>query len=118
MPFRQLICAVVERRVCDYEGSQEPGKKRPFPLSCTGTNGQVTYGGIAGDDFTIDPHTGLISTLGPLDHEERAEHLLTGNGRLGGRPGGGWRGGGGGGVLFAGSFSISRLPPLLATDVL
>ncbi|XP_026577443.1 protocadherin-16 [Pseudonaja textilis] len=51
-----------------------------------GSNGQVTYGGITGDDFTIDPHTGLISTLGPLDHEERAEHLLTVYAQDGGLP--------------------------------
>ncbi|XP_058040715.1 protocadherin-16 isoform X3 [Ahaetulla prasina] len=52
----------------------------------TGTDGQVTYGGIVGDDFMIDPHTGLISTLGPLDHEERAEHLLTVYAQDGGLP--------------------------------
>ncbi|XP_070605431.1 protocadherin-16 [Erythrolamprus reginae] len=51
-----------------------------------GTNGQVTYGGIAGEDFTIDPNTGLISTLGPLDHEEQAEHLLTVYAQDGGLP--------------------------------
>ncbi|XP_058040716.1 protocadherin-16 isoform X4 [Ahaetulla prasina] len=51
-----------------------------------GTDGQVTYGGIVGDDFMIDPHTGLISTLGPLDHEERAEHLLTVYAQDGGLP--------------------------------
>nr|XP_016854427.1 PREDICTED: LOW QUALITY PROTEIN: protocadherin-16 [Anolis carolinensis] len=43
----------------------------------TGTNGEVLYGGISGADFSIDPQTGLISTLRSLDHEERAEHLLT-----------------------------------------
>nr|XP_034970866.1 protocadherin-16 [Zootoca vivipara]XP_034970867.1 protocadherin-16 [Zootoca vivipara] len=42
-----------------------------------GSNGQVSYGGISGDEFSIDPHTGLISTRRSLDHEERAEHLLT-----------------------------------------
>ncbi|KAH0625313.1 hypothetical protein JD844_033822 [Phrynosoma platyrhinos] len=43
----------------------------------TGTNGHVLYGGISGGDFSIDPQTGLIRTLRSLDHEERAEHLLT-----------------------------------------
>ncbi|XP_042316175.1 protocadherin-16 [Sceloporus undulatus] len=42
-----------------------------------GTNGHVLYGGISGGDFSIDPQTGLISTLRSLDHEEHAEHLLT-----------------------------------------
>ncbi|XP_007441203.1 protocadherin-16 [Python bivittatus] len=51
-----------------------------------GTNGQVTYGGVAGDGFTVDPHTGLISTLRPLDREEQAEHLLTVYAQDGGLP--------------------------------
>ncbi|XP_053163649.1 protocadherin-16 [Hemicordylus capensis] len=42
-----------------------------------GANGQVSYGGVSGDDFSLDPHTGLISTRRPLDREEHAEHLLT-----------------------------------------
>ncbi|XP_061485277.1 protocadherin-16 isoform X2 [Rhineura floridana] len=42
-----------------------------------GANGQVSYGGISGDDFSIDSHTGLISTRRALDHETCAEHLLT-----------------------------------------
>ncbi|KAJ7320114.1 hypothetical protein JRQ81_019625 [Phrynocephalus forsythii] len=42
-----------------------------------GISGQVTYGGISGEDFSIDPHTGQISTKRSLDHEQCAEHLLT-----------------------------------------
>uniref|UniRef100_A0ABM5FVG6 Protocadherin-16 n=1 Tax=Pogona vitticeps TaxID=103695 RepID=A0ABM5FVG6_9SAUR len=42
-----------------------------------GISGQVTYGGISGEDFSIDPQTGLISTRRSLDHEQDAEHLLT-----------------------------------------
>uniref|UniRef100_A0ACB8FH05 Uncharacterized protein n=1 Tax=Sphaerodactylus townsendi TaxID=933632 RepID=A0ACB8FH05_9SAUR len=50
------------------------------------TSGQVSYGGISGDDFSIDPSTGLISTRRSLDREEQAEHLLTVYARDGGVP--------------------------------
>ncbi|XP_077197129.1 protocadherin-16 isoform X2 [Paroedura picta] len=49
-------------------------------------SGQVSYGGISGDDFSIDPATGLISTQRSLDREELAEHLLTVYARDGGVP--------------------------------
>ncbi|XP_060119777.1 protocadherin-16 [Heteronotia binoei] len=51
-----------------------------------GANGQVSYGGVSGDDFSIDPATGLISTRHALDREEQAEHLLTVYARDGGVP--------------------------------
>ncbi|XP_015274464.1 PREDICTED: protocadherin-16 [Gekko japonicus] len=51
-----------------------------------GANGQVSYGASPGEDFSIDPTTGLVSTRRSLDREEQAEHLLTVYARDGGVP--------------------------------
>lgn len=45
-----------------------------------GANGQVSYGGLAGGPFSIDPQTGLIVTTRALDREQQEQHLLTGEG--------------------------------------
>ncbi|XP_069737774.1 protocadherin-16 [Phaenicophaeus curvirostris] len=42
-----------------------------------GANGQVSYGGLTGDLFSIDPQTGLIVTTRALDREEQEQHVLT-----------------------------------------
>ena len=44
----------------------------------SGTNGQVTYGGISGENFSLDPDTGVLTTLRALDREEQEEINLTG----------------------------------------
>ncbi|XP_006770135.1 PREDICTED: protocadherin-16 [Myotis davidii] len=42
-----------------------------------GANGQVTYGGISGESFSLDPDTGVLTTLRALDREEQEEINLT-----------------------------------------
>ncbi|XP_019311695.1 protocadherin-16 [Panthera pardus] len=42
-----------------------------------GANGQVTYGGISGESFSLDPETGVLTTLRALDREEQEEINLT-----------------------------------------
>lgn len=61
------------------------GQERVYsPLDLTprwlssGTNGQVTYGGISGENFSLDPDTGVLTTLRALDREEQEEINLTG----------------------------------------
>ncbi|NXX49867.1 PCD16 protein, partial [Tricholaema leucomelas] len=51
-----------------------------------GANGQVSYGGLAGGPFSIDPQTGLIVTTHALDREQQEQHLLTVYARDGGLP--------------------------------
>ncbi|XP_066555914.1 protocadherin-16 [Amia ocellicauda] len=51
-----------------------------------GTNGLVTYGGIADDSFTIDPVTGVISATRPLDRETQDHYTVTVYARDGGLP--------------------------------
>ncbi|KAL8191488.1 UNVERIFIED_CONTAM: hypothetical protein K2H54_073910, partial [Gekko kuhli] len=67
-----------------YGGSPTPG--HVAVLQKLGANGQVFYGASSGEDFSIDPATGLISTRRSLDREEQAEHLLTVYARDGGVP--------------------------------
>lgn len=43
-----------------------------------GANGQVSYGGLSGGPFSIDPQTGLIVTTRVLDREEQEQHVLMG----------------------------------------
>uniref|UniRef100_A0A8C2W4Z1 Protocadherin-16 n=1 Tax=Chinchilla lanigera TaxID=34839 RepID=A0A8C2W4Z1_CHILA len=42
-----------------------------------GANGQVTYGGVSGENFSLDPNTGVLTTLRALDREEQEEINLT-----------------------------------------
>ncbi|EGW13683.1 Protocadherin-16 [Cricetulus griseus] len=42
-----------------------------------GANGQVTYGGVSGESFSLDPNTGVLTTLRALDREEQEEINLT-----------------------------------------
>ncbi|EPY80489.1 protocadherin-16 [Camelus ferus] len=42
-----------------------------------GANGQVTYGGVSGESFSLDPDTGVLTTLQALDREEQEEINLT-----------------------------------------
>nr|XP_030687106.1 protocadherin-16 isoform X2 [Globicephala melas] len=51
-----------------------------------GANGQVTYGGISGESFSLDPDTGVLTTLRALDREEQEEINLTVYARDGGSP--------------------------------
>lgn len=44
----------------------------------TGTNGIVTYGSIVGDDFSIHPVTGVITTSKALDREAQGVYAVTG----------------------------------------
>lgn len=44
----------------------------------TGTNGQVTYGGISEKGFHINPVTGVITTTKTLDRELQEYYTLTG----------------------------------------
>ncbi len=43
-----------------------------------GTNGIVTYGSIVGDDFSIHPVTGVITTTKALDREAQGVYAVTG----------------------------------------
>ena len=52
------------------------------PDVCADDNDQLTYRipkGIAGDKFTVDAVTGLITTTQPLDREEKDTYTITGN---------------------------------------
>ncbi|KAJ8275586.1 hypothetical protein COCON_G00073380, partial [Conger conger] len=51
-----------------------------------GTNGQVTYGGIVEEGFTIDPETGVISTTKTLDREAQDRYTVTVYAKDGGLP--------------------------------
>ncbi|XP_056330520.1 protocadherin-16 [Danio aesculapii] len=51
-----------------------------------GTNGIVTYGSIVGDDFSIHPVTGVITTTKALDREAQGVYALTVYARDGGSP--------------------------------
>ncbi|KAJ8412516.1 hypothetical protein AAFF_G00128520, partial [Aldrovandia affinis] len=51
-----------------------------------GTNGQVTYGGIVEDGFTINPVTGVISTTKALDREVQDRYTVTVYAKDGGLP--------------------------------
>lgn len=43
-----------------------------------GTNGQVTYGGISEEGFSINPITGVITTTKSLDRELKEYYTVTG----------------------------------------
>lgn len=43
-----------------------------------GPNGLVTYGGIAEEDFNINPVTGVITTTKSLDRELQEYYTVTG----------------------------------------
>lgn len=51
-----------------------------------GSNGHVTYGGVAEDGFVINPATGVITTTKELDREQQDHHTLTVYARDGGLP--------------------------------
>ncbi|KAL0994901.1 hypothetical protein UPYG_G00129030 [Umbra pygmaea] len=51
-----------------------------------GSNGQVTYGGITQDSFSIDAVTGVITTTRSLDRESQDHYTLTVYARDGGVP--------------------------------
>ena len=38
----------------------------------------MTYGGVSGESFSLDPNTGVLTTLRALDREEQEEIYLTG----------------------------------------
>lgn len=53
----------------------------PSGLPCgssSGANGHVTYGGVSGESFSLDPDTGVLTTLRALDREEQEKINLTG----------------------------------------
>ncbi len=43
-----------------------------------GSNGQVTYGGISEEGFSINPVTGVITTSKSLDRELQEYYTVTG----------------------------------------
>ncbi|KAI7801010.1 putative protocadherin-16 [Triplophysa rosa] len=51
-----------------------------------GTNGVVTYDSIVGDEFSIHPVTGVITTTKPLDREAQGVYAVTVYVRDGGSP--------------------------------
>uniref|UniRef100_A0A5F8G5S3 Protocadherin-16 n=1 Tax=Monodelphis domestica TaxID=13616 RepID=A0A5F8G5S3_MONDO len=51
-----------------------------------GVNGQVTYGGVSGDTFSLDPNSGVLTTRQVLDREEQQEINLTVYAQDGGSP--------------------------------
>uniref|UniRef100_A0AAZ3SHU6 Protocadherin-16 n=1 Tax=Oncorhynchus tshawytscha TaxID=74940 RepID=A0AAZ3SHU6_ONCTS len=51
-----------------------------------GSNGQVTYGGVTEEGFSINPVTGVISTTKTLDRETQDHYTLTVYARDGGLP--------------------------------
>uniref|UniRef100_A0A8C5EAF3 Protocadherin-16 n=1 Tax=Gouania willdenowi TaxID=441366 RepID=A0A8C5EAF3_GOUWI len=51
-----------------------------------GTNGQVTYGGVSQESFSINPTTGVITTTMPLDRELQEHYTITVYAKDGGLP--------------------------------
>eukprot|EP00079_Xenopus_tropicalis_P032103 XP_017945874.1 PREDICTED: protocadherin-16 [Xenopus tropicalis] len=51
-----------------------------------GQSGRVTYGGVSGDEFALDPETGVLTTKVPLDREAKELYKLTVYARDGGSP--------------------------------
>ncbi|XP_068174112.1 protocadherin-16-like [Antennarius striatus] len=51
-----------------------------------GTNGQVTYGGISEEGFSVNPVTGAITTTKSLDRELQEYYIMTVYARDGGLP--------------------------------
>uniref|UniRef100_A0A667Y8M0 Protocadherin-16 n=1 Tax=Myripristis murdjan TaxID=586833 RepID=A0A667Y8M0_9TELE len=51
-----------------------------------GTNGQVTYGGISVEGFSINPVTGVITTTKTLDREQQEHYTVTVYAKDGGTP--------------------------------
>ncbi|KAI4894375.1 hypothetical protein NFI96_017390, partial [Prochilodus magdalenae] len=51
-----------------------------------GTNGQVTYGGVTVEGFTISPETGVISLTKVLDREQQDHYTVTVYAKDGGMP--------------------------------
>ncbi|XP_073418999.1 protocadherin-16 [Dendrobates tinctorius] len=51
-----------------------------------GPGGHVTYGGVTGDEFSLDPQSGVLTTKKPLDREKRDIYKLTAYARDGGSP--------------------------------
>ncbi|XP_062309019.1 protocadherin-16 [Osmerus eperlanus] len=51
-----------------------------------GSNGQVTYGGLTEEGFTIDPSTGVITITKTLDREMQEHYTLTVYAKDGGLP--------------------------------
>lgn len=43
-----------------------------------GTNGDITYDSIVGDEFSIHPVTGVITTTKALDREVQGVYAVTG----------------------------------------
>lgn len=67
-----------------WTGAKRQKKKSILPSAhppccpSSGSNGQVTYGGISGESFSLDPDTGVLTTPRALDREEQEEINLTG----------------------------------------
>nr|XP_023822931.1 protocadherin-16-like [Salvelinus alpinus] len=59
---------------------------RPATKVTRCTNGQVTYGGISDEGFSIHPATGVITTTKALDREAQEQYTLTVYARDGGVP--------------------------------
>ncbi|XP_068122568.1 protocadherin-16 [Hyperolius riggenbachi] len=51
-----------------------------------GTGGKVTYGGITGDEFSLDSETGVLTTKLPFDREAKEAYKLTVYARDGASP--------------------------------
>ncbi|KAM4796295.1 protocadherin-16 [Rhinophrynus dorsalis] len=51
-----------------------------------GLGGRITYGGVTGDEFSLDPETGVLTTKMPLDRERKEMYRLTVYARDGGTP--------------------------------
>lgn len=51
-----------------------------------GPGGQITYGGVTGDEFSLDPKTGILTTKRAFDREAKEVYKLTVYARDGGSP--------------------------------
>ncbi|XP_053312733.1 protocadherin-16 [Spea bombifrons] len=51
-----------------------------------GPSGRITYGGVTGDEFSLDSDTGVLITKRPLDREFKESYILTVYARDGGSP--------------------------------
>ncbi|XP_075710878.1 protocadherin-16-like, partial [Rhinoderma darwinii] len=51
-----------------------------------GPGGHITYGGVTGDEFSLDPESGILITKKPLDREKNDVYKLTAYAQDGGSP--------------------------------
>lgn len=78
MPFKLVFFLLVFAVILHHQ-------QKSFSLTAdiifffsSGANGEVTYGGILEEGFSINPFTGVITTTKSLDRELQEHYTMTG----------------------------------------